>query len=98
MEKPNKSKRNRIISFRSNKVSFEVIHYLEELSKFDNRNKFITDAINNQYKIEKDFKKYMQDYIKLNYYFVRHLLRQEGRRIKDLENNQKMELKLINDR
>lgn len=77
---PNHHRKNKIISFNSNRLSPSVLSHLNKLGKINKRGDFISDAINQHYFYITNFKFYIKQIIELNFGLVRHILRKVGRK------------------
>ena len=80
MTSANHYNKSRIISFRVNGLPPVVLQYLDCLSKKNQKNKFICEAINSYYFYTTNFKQFITQIIELNYGLVKHLLRKIGKK------------------
>ena len=74
-------------SFKANNLSLEVIYYLKHLSKRKQLTEFISQAINRNYYMEKNTKKFTFEWIKNHFGLSKHLLRILG----SIQNDKKRE-------
>ncbi len=77
MTKTQKKQKN--INFNGSTLSPDIISYLNNLSKTNEKGEFIREAIKQHYLYITDFKLFIKQLVKLNFGLVRHILRKVGR-------------------